>query len=324
MPRSTRSTERRRWPLWLALLPLAAAVLGYWLAWSGWRDAFRADLARALPGVQATIFGFPYRMEATLERPALTLQGGGARLEATAARALVNRGPWRPELSVISLERPALSMAVPRLGGAAATVAGATAQTSLHIEDQMLRRLSLVWPDARATLGLLDAPLTARGLELHLRELSSPAVGPRGGRRAQLVVSAAAVRLGTGAPLRLTGDLAVTGDAPLRSISTWRRGGTVEIGSLTLGDATGEVLRLGGTLIADGAALRLAGTIDTVCPASLRAAFAGGPPVSEQRKRAVVRIAVGGVPGDWRIAPAEPGEARRPVRAKQPACPRLR
>ncbi|MFN7175250.1 MAG: hypothetical protein ACK4MT_11250, partial [Thermaurantiacus tibetensis] len=101
---------------------------------------------------------------------------------------------------------------------------------------------------------------------------------------------------------------------------------TAEIRSLTLSDPTGEVARLSATLVPDGAGrLRVAGTIETVCPASVRAALEGAPPVSEQRSRRPETIAFEGLlPRDLRVAPRDPSKPPPPVRAQEPECPRLR
>ena len=65
----------RRIPLWLTLMPLLVGGVAWRVAWTGWRDQFRADLMQVLrPGGALTFGGFPYRLAAWAE-PA------GARLD---------------------------------------------------------------------------------------------------------------------------------------------------------------------------------------------------------------------------------------------------
>jgi hypothetical protein len=85
------------------------------------------------------------------------------------------------------------------------------------------------------------------------------------------------------------------------------------------------VARVKATIVPIGrSGLRLAGTIETVCPASVAAAIAAAPPVSEQRLRAPVQLAFQGVPGAVTLAPLPADLARRAVRAQLPPCPVLR
>ncbi len=313
----------RRFPLWLTIVPLVLAVGGYWWAWTGWKDDFRAEIARVLPGVPVTIGGFPYRMEAEVGRPRLAARGD-VTATASAARAVLNRGPWQRQLTIIRSVAPRLSAAIPALTGSGVAIAAPSAETSLHIEAGRIVRLSTVLTGATADLQVLGVPLTARTLELHFRETpgrSAEAWSPTLPERAQLVVAGEGVKTASGAPLTLAADLRVTGPARLTSYAAWADKGSVEIRNLTLGDAAGEVLRLNATLVASGGVPHVTGTMLTACPATVRAAMTGTR-VSEQRLRLPVQLALGGTPGAWRLTGVpEPG---RPVRAQQPPCPVLR
>jgi len=313
----------KRLPLWLTVVPLVLAVAGYWWAWSGWRHEFRAEIARVLPGVPVSIGGFPYRLEADVATPRLAARGD-VTATAAAERGIVNRGPWQRQLTIIRSVAPRLSAAIPALTGAGVAIAAPSAETSLHIEDGRIVRLSTVLTGATVELQLLGLPLTARSLELHLRETpgrSAEAWSPTLPERAQLVLAGEGVKATSGAPLKLAADLRVTGQTRLTSYAAWADKGTVEIRNLTLGDASGEVLRLNATLVASGGVPQLAGTMLTACPSTVRAALTGVR-VSEQRLRLPVQLALTGAPGAWRLTGVpEPG---RPVRAQQPPCPVLR
>ncbi len=317
----------RRLPLLLTLVPLALALGIYWLFWTGWAAQFQAVVDEWLPPGSARVGGFPYRLEAEAAAPRLA-GGEVVRLVATATRARINRGPWRPELTVVTTEAPQFSAIVGPVIRAAVTAR--TAITSINVDPQSgrLLRLSTAADRASVTTGVLPVAITADRLEVHLRERkpgTAAAGASTGPPRGQLVLSGTAVRLGQGAPLSLAADLVATGPARLTAYDRWAASGTIEITGLTLGDATGEVARVAATLVPIGrTGLRLAGTIATVCPASVAAAIAAAPPVSEQRLRTPVRLAFEGSAGAIRLAPLPADLARRAVRAQLPPCPVLR
>lgn len=329
-PRRSCSTRRgmtRRIPLWLTLVPLAGGVAVYALLWQGWARDFEATLRPWLPGTELGVGGFPYRLEARVEQPRL-VGGDVVRLSATAARARINRGPFARDLTVIGTEVPRFAAVVGPV--IAATVAGKSALTSINVEGGRLRRLSTVVEAATVRLGLTPVGITAESLELHLRERRGadappPATAPTPAPRGQLVIAGTGARFGTGAPLTLTADLTATGPARLTAYDRWATSGTIEVTRLTLADASGEVASLRATLVPRGRAeLRFAGTITTVCPLSVAAAFAAAPPVSENRLRAPVVLAFEGTPGTLRLTGIPAELARRAVRAQLPPCPRLR
>ena len=143
----------RRIPLWATLVPLVLAIAGYWLVWSNWAKDFGAVVERVLPASKVSVTGFPYRLETALAKPVWTF-GDGVKMVASADRALVNRGPWHDELTVIRAEYPKVSAIVGPGFGASFT--GKSALTSVRIEDGKLARLSSIIEMAKARLGFSE------------------------------------------------------------------------------------------------------------------------------------------------------------------------
>ncbi len=320
----------RRLPLWTMLIPLVAGVgLWFWL-WSGYRNDLAATLRPLLPAdTLIETGGFPYRLEARVAPLGFAYAGEALEASLKASQAVVHRVPWQTHHAVLNLEQPDLRLALSAVPGATLRIAAPAAQASLKRADGRIARLSLVWHNPRIETGLLAPAMTAESLEAHLRETPAeqlPASSPRHPTQDQLMLSARALRIGGGDPLDLAMTAEVTAPHPVTSLNGWRDGGTVEGRTLTLSDATGEVARFTGTLVMDaGGALSLAGTVETVCPASVRAAFANAPAPSEMRSRKPVRIAFAGtLPAGLAMAPAVPGSMVPPVRAQEPPCPRLR
>ncbi|WP_372916775.1 hypothetical protein [Sandarakinorhabdus sp.] len=328
---------KRRWPLLLALLPLLMGMAVYGQVWRGWAAGLETTLARWFPGSGARVGGFPYRLEAELAGVSLA-HAGETRLALAAARLRLNRGPWRPELTVFQGEGIGLSAAA---AGLAARVTAGSATASLKIVQDAagldrLARLSIVLAKARGTAGI-GPDFRADSLELHGREIldakadpANPRLPARLPNRGQLVIGAAGFALGQGAPINLAADLSVRGAGRLDGYRRWAdRGGSLDA-VVTGSDATGEIFKLEATIVPLGpggsAGLRLAGTVSTVCPLAVQAALNGTAPLAEQRLRAPVRLALetalpaggpsalSGMPGDL---------ATRPRRGQVPACPRL-
>ncbi len=315
----------RRVPLWLTIVPLALGVAVYWHYWSGWRDTLRADLAAVVPGATVSIGGFPYRMEGTAAAPAITLSGA-VKTSLRAASAIVNRGPWQRDLTVIRTANPEVDVSIPALRDVAAHLTATSAVSSLHVAAGVVVRQSNVFAAARATTGLFNAPVTADSFEVHLRETrarSNEAWAATPPQQAEVVLAGTGVRIGQGVPLTLAADFGITATSRLRDYAGWAAGGTVEVHSLTLADASGEVLAMKASGVPVDGTLRLTGTITTVCPASVAAAFAATRAPVEQRLRNPVRLAFGGVPGAFTVAAPPPG-APTAVRAQLPPCPLLR
>ncbi|WP_310474975.1 hypothetical protein [Sandarakinorhabdus sp.] len=329
---------KRRWPLILALLPLLLGMAVYGQVWRGWAAAFETTLARWFPGSGAQVGGFPYRLETELAGVTLAHRGS-TQLALTVQQLRMNRGPWRPELTVLQGQGVALAAAA---AGLSAKVSAPSATASLKLVTdasglERLGRLSIMLPGARGTLELGNGTaFQAETLELHVREifgapsLAEPA-SPRLPQRGQFVVGATGVAVGQGAPISLAADVTVRGSRRLDDYRRWAEtGGSLDL-VMTGSDATGEIFKLDGSVVPLGTGTRLAGTIVTVCPLSVQAALNGSTPPAEQRLRAPIRlaletalpapratigpVALSGLPADL---------ATRPRRGQVPACPRLR
>lgn len=320
----------RRVPLWLTLVPLLVGLGAWHLAWSGWRDRLAADLGALLPaGTGLAVGGFPYRLEARTGPVRLVRVDVATRASLEAEAMTVNRQPWRVDRQVINLVAPRAAFAIPGFAGLSAGVEAPAAQASLRFDKGRIARASAVFEEARLTLGFTRVAVRAEALELHGRETPVDAPDTGAARlpvQAQLVLAGRGLRFGEGDPVTLSAAIDLTGPRPVRAVAGWRAGGTAELRELVIADATGEVARLSGTFSPgrDGRLL-FAGTVETVCPASVRAALSGGPPVSEKRTRKPVRLALTGVPGE--VAELEspaPGAVAPPVRGQAPDCPRLR
>jgi hypothetical protein len=317
----------RRVPLWATLIPLVIGLAIYWWYWDRERDAFQASLTAIFGDGRAAVGGFPYRLEAVLAEPRLR-HDGQYRLDARAERAVVNRQPWRDSLSFVRLVEPRLQWRAPALGlGFDVTSQGA--QTSLRLDGKRIVRLSSVHDGAELRLPFVVRPATAATFEWHFRETpASPdpaSRAPTFPEQAQLVLGAETLRFGKGDPLTFAAQLGLTSAAPVWDLASWRRGGTVELRRLTLADKTGEVM----TFIATGSPgpsgpLRVAGTVETVCPESVQALFAGTPlPAREYRARRPVKLSFGGVGDAPNLQLPAGGLRRLPVRAQEPPCPVL-
>jgi len=317
----------RRFPLWLTLVPLVVGVGGYWLVWSGFRDRFAVDIHAVLPDKTPSITGFPYRLEDEITAPALSHNSMGLRASASAALAVLNRGPWQPDLTVMAFKAPRFSVAVPPLAGATLILSADLGSASLRLDGARLARLSTHFDKAKFSLGLLPLALTADSVEFHLREIIP--VAPTGNSPthppvAQFVLKGTGVRLGTGDPLTLTADFTATGSKLIRSYASWAPRGSIELAALTLTDATGEILHATGSAVPQTGALAMAGTITTVCPQMLRAAFTGTSAPPEKRLRSPARLSITIQGGVATLGDPAGGWGPRPVRGQLPACPVLR
>lgn len=314
----------RRLPLWTTLLPLLIGLGAYYWYWDRERATFEQALTTVF-GETMAVGGFPYRLEAGIENPRLGHNGQYA-FEVRGERAQFNRQPWRQELTSIGLLQPSLTWQAVGFDDANAEISSATAQASLRLTNGRISRLSSVHQDAKMRLPLLPVPATATSFEWHFRETPAapdPASrAPTFPEQAQLVLAGEGVRFRGGDPLTLAAQIGLTSGRPIWDFAGWRRGGTAELRSLTLADAHGELLSLkatGSASLTDP--LRIAGTIETVCPRSVEAAFAGtAAPPREYRTRRPTRLAFGGASGDLRLM--LPADTRRlPVRAQEPPCP---
>ncbi len=324
----------RRLPLWATLVPLLLGIAGWYAAWSGWRDRLETALLGLLPpGTSLEVGGFPYRLEARTGPVRLEARGAASEALLEAEAMVVNRQPWRVDRQVINLAQPRVVLAIPGLAGASVRLEAPTAQASLRLDAGRIARASAVFEEARMTPGLARLTVMARRFEAHLRETPArPAATAEPGDgvplpvQAQLVLAGEALRFGEGDPVSLSAALDLVAAQPIRRVAAWTAGGRAELRELVIADGEGEVARLAGSFApgADGR-VRFAGTVETVCPASVRAALAAAPPVSEKRTRKPVRFAVSGVLGvRVEVEQPAPGRVAPPVRAQAPDCPRLR
>jgi Uncharacterized protein conserved in bacteria (DUF2125) len=317
----------RRIPLWLTLVPLVAGIIGYYLLWQGWARDFEALVEDWLPEAQVSVSGFPYRLEADVKDP--TLRGGGTvKLLASAPRIRINQGPWKPQLTIVRSDYPRFSAVVgPGFG---ASIAGRSAVTSINVVGGKLIRLSSIIDAANARLGFADVRIAADEVQLHARERFPETPGDAGAPtqpvRGQLVISGQRVRLDGGDALTLASEIAATGAERLTDFAGWARTGTIEVERLALADAHGEVALVKATLVpVGGTGIRMAGTIETICPASVEAAVLGvAAPAREMRLRSPVRLAFDGVPGAVRLTGMPDNLVYRATRGQVPPCPRLR
>lgn len=313
----------KRPPIWLTLVPLLAAVALYSLLWRGWAADFKAEIASILPGTTLEMGGFPYRLEAQVSQPALRL-GDVFSLAVKAESARINRGPWRPNPTVIRLENPHVAVGVSPAMSADIKASSATA--SINWGEGRLRRQSSILQAATVRLGASPVAISADTLELHLREQEGapvPKTSPAREARGQLVLAGSRLRLSGGDALTMAAEVLATGSARLTDYARWADGGTLELTRLTLADAHGEVLSAQATLAPNGSqSIDIAGTISIVCPATLAAAFAGTSPAPEKRLRIAIRLAFEGRLEAMRLAPL-PDLSARPRRDQAPDCPRL-
>lgn len=317
----------RRIPLWITLIPLAIGLVVYWSYWDAERDAFEATLESVFGEGRAPVNGFPYRLEAEIAEPRLHHSGQYV-LDLRADGLVVNRQPWRDGLTFARALAPSVSWEVPGLG-ARFGVRSPNAQASLHVVDGRITRLSAVHPDAQVTLPFASVPATAATFEWHFRETPAapdPASrAPTFPEQAQVVLSGEGLRFRGGDPLTFEAQIGVTSAAAIWDLASWRRGGTVELRRLTLADDKGEVA----TVVATGSAslsapLRILGTIETVCPFTVQAAFAGTPaPAREFRTRKPMKFSFGGRPGDLELMVSAGAPRPMPVRAQEKPCPVL-
>jgi len=318
----------RRIPLWVTLLPLLVGLGVYWWYWDRERDAFETSLEAVFGEGRAAVGGFPYRLEAEVAGPRLR-HAGAYRLDIGAKRAVLNRQPWRRGLTFVRLLDPAIRWRPADLDGVGFDVASRTAQSSLRVDGDRIVRLSSVHEAAQLRLPFVPMPAAAAMFEWHFRETPAepdPASrSPTFPEQAQLVLGAQALRFGKGDPLDLAAQIGITSAKPIWDLASWRRGGTVELRRLTLRDATGDVM----TLVATGSAslaapLRVVGTVETICPESVQALFAGGPmPAREYRARRPVTFSFGGAADDLQLMLPAGIPPNRPVRAQEAPCPRL-
>jgi hypothetical protein len=321
---------KRRIPLWVTLLPLIAGIAVWAFVWRGYEAGFEQDLRAVLPAdAEIEAGGFPYRLEAQLGSVSLAHRDAALALDLKADGARINRVPWQRDRQVISLGASEAGAALAPIAGASVVIKAPAAQSSLRLDGPRIARLSTVWQQPVIETGLFAAPVKASVFEAHLRETPASGDAPQKiGRlptQVQLVLSGTDLRFAGGAPLTFAFDAELTAPGPIRSLAGWQSSGTAEIRSVVLSDEAGEVARMSGSLVSEAGRLNVTGMVETVCPATVRAAIAGEAAPSEMRARKPERIAVSGtLPGGLVAAPRDPTKPPPPVRGQEAACPRLR
>lgn len=323
---------RRPFPFWVALLPLALGVLAWFLIWRGYADGLRTELRDLLPpGAKVEISGFPYRLEARVDKITLGHDGGSLQAKLDARELFLNRVPWQRDRQVLVAFDPEMRVSVPGLHGADLLVSATAAKASLHTDGKRIERLSIVWPSsAEIATGLLPVAVRAAEFELHVRETPAATEGApvddQPNTKAQIVLSGLGLRFGEGAPLKLALDAGIDSLSSLSSLASWREGGAIKIADAVLSDEVGEVARFRGTIRAAGpSGLFLSGEIDTLCPATVRAAVAGTSAAPEKRARRIQTLSISGsFPGGLSIPPRDESRPLPPVRGQEADCPLLR
>jgi len=227
---------------------------------------------------------------------------------------------------VIAAENPTPQVAWPKIAGARFAIEAPAGLDSIRRPADILERLSMQFETAKIWLPVAGQ-YDASDLELHLRETPSKAgssTSPTSPVQAEARIAGTLAR--SGAAFKVDVPLFATAARRISSVAGWRAGGTVEIKG-------GRLLALDDTAVAgfdvtlaplpDGR-LAIAGTVDTDCPATVRALLKGRAPSEEFRTRRAQRLPLNGVSGGA-IALGEPMGARGgPARSQEPPCPALR
>lgn len=321
---------KRCFPLWITLLPLLFGVAIWYWVWDGYRRDFAATIQQLLPGATVESGGFPYRLEVTVAPLAIGHDGTALKAKLAADSLAVNRVPWQKNRQVLNLTMPEASIGLATLAGVEARVSAPEAQASLRMADDHIARLSIVWSNPAIQTPLFSGSLAAGQFEAHLRETPTPAdaavpTSPRLPTQAQMVLSGKQVRWNGGDPVSVQIRSELTAARKIRSYAGWAANGTVEIEELSLSDGHGRVVWMTATVVPDGeGGLRIAGTLETFCPATLRALAAGETPGEEKRTRKPVFMDFSGrLPGGISLPPADATKPPPPVRGLEPSCPRL-
>jgi hypothetical protein len=318
----------RRIPLWTTLIPLAAGIGGYWLVWHRFSAQFATDMGQMLPAQTVHVGGFPYRLEAEFDSPNLRIGDASFAAAFNARHMILNRGPWQPDLTVMRSVDAVLTMAATKIDGAQLNIRAPSAQGSLRRAGGRIARLSLVFNDPSITIADIVRPLRAAAFEIHLRQpttVAGSSAGPKFPARLEGIANGTQLRFAGSAALNMSMTFSVTGQTQFHNFAAWADGGTIEIANLKLTDASGEILSGSATIapIPNGT-LHISGSLMTVCPAAVRAAFAGVAAPTEQRLRTSVRLAFGGDTRAIAVGAPDTDVAGLTRRGQLPPCPVLR
>ena len=322
--------DRPRPPLWAAFVPLLVGLSVYGWFWYGESQALKSDVQKYFAPKSLEMGGFPYRVSAQVAPAQIARTQGEIYWHFTASQLEVNRQPWRRSLSVAQGTDPKMEVVADLWPDASLAVEGKRFLGSLHAENHVVQRLSAVFDQAIVRLPFLPLPLASPSFEVHMRETpqrkplsnSSPTAPDQAQLRflgpVQIDPRAEAVDLES--------DIGITDDAPLKNISQWRKGGTIELRSLHLRDSKGFVFfTMKATLapLPDGR-MAIAGTYETSCPRTIAALLIGMPSPAEYRTRCPQKYALNGFAGGkLDVAPVVEGFTGGPARNREPACPVL-
>lgn len=320
---------RRLSPLWM-VVPIGAFILIWFWIWSGHRDQLEADIVPFLPkGTSYNINGFPYRLDMQTGKVAVQYEGESLSANLSASETLISRAVRKRDLQVFSLDNPSLVVALKNVPGLQVKVKSAEAKASLNLQNGVIARLSADWPEPVIETPLLPRPAKAEQLEVHLRE--TPAhqqdseTDPRHPSQAEMIMAGKKVRIGAGAPFGFRLLMELTAANPIKSYAGWQDGGTAELRELQIFDSHGEIATVKATIADTLDGLQIAGTVETVCPGSVRGAVSGEPAVVRKRLRRSITIPFsGGFPTGFALDTPNPREAQLPVRGQEPDCPILR
>lgn len=314
--------------IWTALIPLLAGALVWHMLWKGYAAGLQHELKNLLPAAsEVKMGGFPYRIEARSPNMHLDWQQGGWSALVESKALTVHQVPWQYHRQVLTLEAPTARLTIASPDFAPLQLSAPQAIGSLSRIDDRIARLSVVWEEAEIKADFLPAPAKAKQFETHFRnspdgEDEAQTSPPT---RAELVLLGTDWRMGESSPLALTLRAAMLSSRPLGGLEAWLRQGTLDIGEFQLADDTGEVLRFRGQLQSQSGQWQTRGEIETVCPATVRAALAGEPFAVEKRARKpVVLMVSGSFPHGLEVPAHDPARPLPPVRGQLPDCPRLR
>ena len=323
--------DRPRPPLWAAFMPLLVGLSVYGWFWVGESQALKQDVQKFFAPKAVEMGGFPYRVSASFAPAQVARTSGELYWHFTAAQMEINRQPWRRNLSVAHANAPTLEVVADAWPDAMLTVRGTQMLGSLHVEQGVVQRLSGVFERAEVRLPFLPLPLVSPSFEVHLRE--TPQTKPQSGKsptapdQAQLRFLGPVQIDSRGETVEMESDIGITQDAPLVSVSQWRRGGTIELRALHLRDSKGFVFfTMNATLapLPDGR-MAISGTYETSCPRTIAALMIGMPSPQEYRTRRPQKFALNGFAGGkLDVAPVVEGFTGGPARNREPACPVLR
>lgn len=322
--------DRPRPPLWAAFVPLLAGLGVYGWFWHSESQALERDVQKLFAPKSVEMGGFPYRVSASLAPAQIARTQGELYWHFTVSQIEINRQPWRRHLSVAHGDHPRLEVVADAWPDASFAVRGARFLGSLHAENHVVQRLSVVFERAEVRLPFIPRPLTSPSFEVHVRETpqsKAPAGrSPTAPDQAQLRFLGPVQIDPRAEVVEMESDIGITQDAPLQTVSRWRRGGTVELRALHLRDSKGFIFfTMNATLapLPDGR-MAISGTYETSCPRTIAALLIGMPSPPEYRTRRPQKFALNGFAGGkLDVAPVVEGFTGGRARNREPACPVL-